>query len=122
MINEEKLKQAIVSRDTDATISALLFNGEKIKISIPRVDPKGIKPGDRFWDFDGDAMKWRLIEITYRRCDVIFFKEKGKRREDWFPVDSLMTWKLEPEYYITDLNPDTHEIVSKSKRVKIQYK
>jgi hypothetical protein len=122
MINEEKLKQAIISRDTDATISALLFNGEKIKISIPRVDSKGIKAGDRFWDFDTDAMKWRLIEITYRRCDVIFFREKGKRREDWFPVDSLMTRRLEPEYHTTNLNSATHEIVSRSGRVKIEYK
>jgi hypothetical protein len=121
MVNEEKLAQAIRDRNTDATISALVANGGRVKIQLPRIDPKEIKPGDRFWDFDSDLMRWRVIVITYRRADVIFFREKGKRREDWFPVDSLMTRRLEPEAYVANMDPEYYEVISRSGQVKISY-
>ena len=90
------------------------------KVALPTVKFADIQVGKRFWDFVPEEMRWRLIKITYMRGDVVFFKE-GNRKEDYFDRHTLMLRRLEPEHFVSTLDPEFYEQVSRSKKVKITY-
>ena len=118
-INEEMLTQAIKTRNTDQTIAALF--GGIATITLPKTKPSDIVVGKKFWDFDHEQNKWVLITITYVRSGVVFYTKGRSKKEDDFPLESLMTYRLEPEYFVSDYNPQYYNVVSRSGKTKITY-
>jgi hypothetical protein len=121
MIDEEMLSEAIRERDTVKTMSALLFNGGKIRTWIPDTKPSDVIVGKRFWRQNEETWKWEQIRITYVRSGVAFFVLKGKRKEDIIFLHEFNTKRLYPLSYESDLDPTQYEEVCRCKMTKITY-
>jgi len=121
--NAEMLDQAIKNRNTDQTIAALMGGPDgKVRVTIPKTKPSDIVVGKKFWNYNGDKMKWELIKITYVRSGTAFYTVGRSKKEEDFYIDSPWCARLDPEHFVSNLNPEYNIIVSRSGKTKITYK
>lgn len=125
-INETMLEEAIAFKNADMTIAAL--SGGKARITIGATKWEDVKEGKRFWvDLCEKGLlgpsKWELITIVNVRSGVAFFTKRKNGKEDYILEGSLTHLiSMEPESFVTELDGRYYEIVSKSGKVKVDYR
>lgn len=109
--------------DLDKT--SFILNGKKKRDITPhKYTPKEyLMVGGEFYYFDGERNCVRLIKITYIRSGLCFYtiEDENHSNEYWFPVDCFFAITLEAKKYITNINTDYYNVVTRLGKSEIIY-
>jgi hypothetical protein len=124
-LNLKKLNKNMDIDLNDFDKTLFIFNGEKKRNITPhKYMPKEyLTVGSEFYYFDGEFNCVRLIKITYIRSEVCFYtiEDEKHSNEYWFPSGSFFAVTLESKKYITNLNTDYYDVVTRWGKSEIIY-
>lgn len=109
--------------DFDKTM--FILNGKKKS----NITPHKYMPEDylvvdgEFYYFDGERNCVRLIKITYIRSGVCFYtiEDENHVNEYWFPSGCFFAVTLEAKKYVTNINPEYYNVVTRLGKSEIIY-
>lgn len=109
--------------DFDKTM--FILNGEKKRGINPHeyMPEEYLTVGSEFYYFDGDHECVRLLKITYIRSRVCFYtiEDENHVKEYWFPSGSFFAVTLEAKKYITNINTEYYNVVTRLNKSEIIY-
>ena len=102
----------------------ILNDEKKQKITPHKYMPKEyLKVGGEFYYFDGESDCVRLLKITHIRSEVVFYSIEDEKhlKEYWFPVECFFAITLEAKRYMTNINTDYYDVVTRLGKSEIIY-
>lgn len=109
--------------DLDKTM--FILNGKKKRNINPHkyMPEEYLMVGGEFYYFDGEFDCVRLIKITYIRSGMCFYtiEDENHANEYWFPSGCFFAITLESKKYITNINSDYYNVVTRLGKSEIIY-